>query len=132
MKTCTKCKACKPLTEFYRRGSGAVSHCKQCKKAHQQGAEQMAMARERRNRWAAANPESNREAKRRWRERNRDHARAIDRTKYDVDRYPESVIRYRLKVSGFPEGAITADLIAVRRLTIQIRKLTRGEHEEHR
>lgn len=68
MKTCTKCKAAKPLTDFYkdkRRPDGATSECKVCARAMQQA-------------WREANPSKYAATILAWRAAHRDKVKAFD------------------------------------------------------
>jgi hypothetical protein len=126
-KTCSGCGAEKPTTEFFRRGDRFQSRCKECKRIDEANPSRRAKANARRLRWRLANPNADKQAKGNWKANNRDAMKAHGRSKYRVDRYPASIVRYRLQVAGFPAEAITDELIEVWRLRIQIRKLVRQQ-----
>lgn len=94
MKTCSRCRESKPLTDFYRNRAqpdGRCNQCIQCEKAYKAAspraaayrAEYWAKNRERliaaHHVWRTANLDRDRETKRRWKERNRDKVRALAR-----------------------------------------------------
>ena len=53
MKFCNKCKTLKNIDEFYKRGNGHCSHCKECMKENnrQWHLKNQEKAKERRNKW---------------------------------------------------------------------------------
>jgi hypothetical protein len=80
VKTCTRCKIEKPVTEFSRnkgKKDGLESRCRTCRADYNRGyckanAEKM---RERTRKWQEANPDKTRERQRRWFEANLDKER---------------------------------------------------------
>lgn len=84
MKTCTKCGAEKPRSEFNRNSrikSGLRSECKACQRAYSMAAYAADSKKilERNARWARENPDKERERHSRWRKENLEKSREIDR-----------------------------------------------------
>ena len=86
MKTCSKCRASKPSSEFYidRALGGPASQCKECARAHASawGKANAAKKGEARRRWYERNRESEKSRVREWNAKNRDKIRANKRIYY--------------------------------------------------